>query len=133
MGIVHTSLDVKGVINRAIHAIDLIQTLREPSDQLLRTVRQVHQLHKVEEALQWNHLVLFARVERLAYRGVILEVIMQLQVIDREKGHRGVEIFLLLVEIQVHRAEVHLELGRVLLLLQQLLLSLSLLPGFTLL
>ena len=116
-----------------MHAINLIQALSEPADQLLRAICQVHKLHEVEEALQRDHLILLARVEWLTNRGIILEVIVQLKMVDREQRHRRIEVFLLLVEVQVHRTEVHLKLGRVLLLLEQLLLRLSLLPGLSLL
>lgn len=64
---------------------------------------------------------------------VELEVLVQLLMEDGQEGHRGVEILLLLVEVEIHGAEVDLQLGRVLLLLEELHLCFSFLPGLALL
>ena len=52
--------------------------------------------------------------------------------IDREQRHRRVEVLLLLVEVEVHSAKIHLQFGGVLFLLEQLLLGFRLLPGLAL-
>ena len=55
---------------------------------------------------------------------------MELQMEDRKQGHRSIEVFFGLVEVEIHNTEVDLQLGRVLLLLQQLHLCLHFLLGF---
>ena len=55
---------------------------------------------------------------------------MELLVEDGEEGHRSIEVLLLLVEVQVHDTEVDLQLGRVLLLLEELHLCFDLLLSF---
>lgn len=76
LGVIHATLDIESVVDRAEHSIDFVQALREPADELLRTIGQVHQLDEVEEALQGDHLILFPRVEWLADRCVVLKVVM---------------------------------------------------------
>ena len=49
---------------------------------------------------------------------------------DGEEGHRSIEVLLLLVEVQVHDTEVDLQLGGVLLLLEELHLCFDLLLSF---
>ena len=87
----------------------------------------------MEESLKWDQLVLLAGVEGLTDRSIVLEVVMELEMEDRKERHRCIEILFLLMEIKVHSAEIDLQLSRVLLLLEELLLSFSLLPGLALL
>ena len=49
---------------------------------------------------------------------------------DGEQRHGGIEVFLSLVEVEIHDAEIDLQLGRVLLLLQELHLSFDFLLSF---
>jgi len=49
---------------------------------------------------------------------VVFEVIMEFQMVDREKGHGGIEVFFVLVEVELHYSKVVLQLGGVLLLLE---------------
>jgi len=80
----------------------------------------------MEKALKDDHFVfltIFVDLTDMVH--VILKVLHQLQMVDWKERHRGIEIFLMFVERQVHSAEVNLELGWVLFLLQDLLLLLN--------
>ena len=87
----------------------------------------------MEESLEGDHGILLATVEWLEDALVVPEVLVQLQMMDRQQRHRRVEIFLLFMEVKVHSTEVNFQLRRVLLLLEQLHLSLSLLTSLPLL
>lgn len=89
----------------------------------------------MEEPLEHYKLVLSAsRVGLCELRRVVVEVIEQLKVVYGCSRHRSIEVLFAVVggcffvEGQVHGSEVGLELGTVLLLLQDLLLGL--LPDF---
>ena len=96
LSVVHTSFDVEGIINGNVHAIDLVQWRLEPADELFSRMGQVHQLHEVEKALQWDHLIFLSVVEWAAHWCIVLEVVMQLQMEDWEERHRCIKVLFLL-------------------------------------
>ena len=111
LSVVHTSLDVESVVNGNVHAVNLVQRRLEPCYELFGSMSQVHQLHEVEKALQWDHLIFLPVVEWAAHGCIVLEVVMQLQVEDREERHGCIKVLFLLVEVEVHGTEIHLQLG----------------------
>ena len=82
LSVIHATLDVQSVVNRDKHTVDLVKISLEPADKLHGIIRQIHLLHEMEEALKWDHLVLFSVVELIADGGVVFEVFMELQVED---------------------------------------------------
>mmetsp|Transcript_2663 Transcript_2663/g.4477 ORF Transcript_2663/g.4477 Transcript_2663/m.4477 type:complete len:555 (-) Transcript_2663:285-1949(-) len=123
LGVVEAVHDVERVLEGDGHAVDLVHALRGVGDLVLRPA-DVHDLEEVDEALEDDHGVLLAPELLLLDARVELEVLHQLLVVDREHAHRSIEVLLARVESQVHGFEEHLQLGRVLLLLRDLLLLL---------
>ena len=66
LSVVHATLDIESIIDWTEHAINLIQTLSEPADELFGRVGEIHQFDEVEEALERDHLILLTSVKRLA-------------------------------------------------------------------
>ena len=101
LSVVETIFDVKSIIYRHGDSFNHFQAVKE-LNHLRSRLSKAHQLDEVEEALQGNHLILPTLVVRLQSRSIELEILVQLQVVDRQQLHRSVEVFLLLLQIERH-------------------------------
>ena len=58
----------------------------------------------------YHHVLLVGGVVLLDTGCIVFEVIMEFQVINGEERHGGIEVFFVLVEVELHDSEVVLQL-----------------------
>ena len=91
--IVDTVSYLQGVLDGS--ADDVVHGLQN-SEGLISRFGKLHQLHEMKPLLQHDQLVLLLLIELGLQRGIELEAVSQIQVIDRKDGEAGVELLIIL-------------------------------------
>lgn len=131
LGVVEIVVHIQGVLERNLYKVNLCHAF-DGVHRFIGRPCEIHHPHPVKERLPDDIKILLLLEPLLVESGIKLEVVHQFLMVNGQNRHGRIKVFLMLVESEVHRFEVDLQLLRVLLLLGDLLLLLVSKPGLLL-